>query len=541
MKLEDLDFNSLLPHWMRDDESNISLAAGLSALLIARNSTVENSSFYDAINSLPENMLDALAQLLQIDWYMTGWTLENKRECLLNSDLIRDRAGTKWALEKAVQIWLQDPTAYVEEWFDYHAPYYTFRIFTQNNDFAVISNRESFSTLIKNIKRASQNMDGVFAGFSMKGTMYAGATGGEGSGNDGKSKFLPYLDSYSTVIDDIDELKDYMYLLNPDLSQTTISNYIDNIWDDVNEEFTDTCFLSINSDGTPRFIDYDNYRAWTDAQDAVEEGSIAPGFSSGYPLITYTWPFNSLRNNIGFFTNFCDLNNAASDTPWIQTTACPNVTASKSGSYAYTKINDYNYAIECTSHPAGYRFFQITTGITGNTITRNVNFNVNIKESALPNSGEYWILCRAGGCTLTNINQNRNIFIGINSDGHMVIFAYYNTVYYVLGEGSTVIPLNTWTNINYKCVNGSLYLHVNGISDINTPAANSNVGAHSGSSYFGILTGGATSTQFGGNAYVPKCQIANVGLWINSQIIGNSYNMQCLASGMPPWSFLPIS
>jgi phage tail P2-like protein len=86
----------------------------------------DNSQIYTAIDDAPEIILDALAVSWKIDWYDTGYNLEQKRQIVKTAMEVRRTMGTTKATRlQADAIY---PGTMLEEWFDYEGEPGYFRL-----------------------------------------------------------------------------------------------------------------------------------------------------------------------------------------------------------------------------------------------------------------------------------------------------------------------------------------------------------------------------------------------------------------------------
>lgn len=174
MDAKNIDFLQLLPKFMRNEADNQGLAAALSTMLQIRAGVCSSFAVWSAIDDLQETQLDDIARFFGVFWYNVEWSLEKKKECIRNSDMVRSRIGSKWALEKMLQDYFDDDGLIVEEWFDYNRNFpYHFRILTTK----ALDNTDDFYAILDRCKRSSQALDGVFAGFSLRGKIYTGIHG----------------------------------------------------------------------------------------------------------------------------------------------------------------------------------------------------------------------------------------------------------------------------------------------------------------------------------------------------------------------------
>ena len=173
MKLSTLNFLQLLPDFMRDDPAVQGLAEAVEDILASPAQEVPNAAVWNRIDQMDAAQLDELAWEMDIDWYDTNWTVEQKRETVKNSDKVYQKRGTKWAVEQVIKDVFGD--GYVEEWTGYGGQPFHFRVTTSfafPNDATI----ERFRHLIAQAKRASARLDSIT--FAHEGTAmaYTGAT-----------------------------------------------------------------------------------------------------------------------------------------------------------------------------------------------------------------------------------------------------------------------------------------------------------------------------------------------------------------------------
>lgn len=115
-----------LPAVLQQDRSVHALAEGAAEELSKLPSEVDQLTIYPRIDTLPEDLLDILAQDFKVDWWDYNYTLAEKRQTLKDSFLVHRRLGTKWAIQTALSAIYPDST--VEPWFTYGGDPYYFRL-----------------------------------------------------------------------------------------------------------------------------------------------------------------------------------------------------------------------------------------------------------------------------------------------------------------------------------------------------------------------------------------------------------------------------
>lgn len=126
MKLSELDFVRLLPAYMRDDQAVIALSNAMNMLLGEPFKRLDTIRTWDKIDDLNEAECDELAWELDIDWYDSGMSLEEKRETIKVAQQIKRKRGTKWAVERLIASHIGE--GYVAEWYEIGGEPYTFTV-----------------------------------------------------------------------------------------------------------------------------------------------------------------------------------------------------------------------------------------------------------------------------------------------------------------------------------------------------------------------------------------------------------------------------
>lgn len=117
---------STFPAALQRDQSAGALANITARLLARRPAEIGRLRIYPAIDCLDERLLDILAYDFKVDWWDTGYLLEEKRRTLKDSWRVHKLLGTKAAVETAIRAIY--PLTQVEEWFEYGGEPYHFRL-----------------------------------------------------------------------------------------------------------------------------------------------------------------------------------------------------------------------------------------------------------------------------------------------------------------------------------------------------------------------------------------------------------------------------
>lgn len=113
----------------------------------------------DALDTLEEIYVDILAYEFNVNFYTLSISLEEKRKLVKNSILTHMKKGTPFAIENVLKIFYKN--AKLKEWFEYLGQEGTFRIDILNNTSIVPDEITKILQMIKNTKRASQQLEKI--------------------------------------------------------------------------------------------------------------------------------------------------------------------------------------------------------------------------------------------------------------------------------------------------------------------------------------------------------------------------------------------
>lgn len=122
---------------------------------------INDSQIYTDIGNASEEVLDALAVNWKIDWYDTGYAIEQKRRIIQTALTVRRLMGTVSAVK--LQIDAIFPETELEEWFDYGGDPGTFRLYlnvTETTPSKIYSAKEIERRLIT-AKRWSAHLESM--------------------------------------------------------------------------------------------------------------------------------------------------------------------------------------------------------------------------------------------------------------------------------------------------------------------------------------------------------------------------------------------
>lgn len=171
MDLTAIDLLALQTSYMKEDPTTQAYCAAITPWLQKAADSIVKVLILSRVDELDEDVLDALAYDLHIEWYDATADISVKHSLIKNSDKVHMYLGTPFAVEQVVQDYFGDGE--VEEWFDYSGSTYHFRVLTSNS--AVTGDQaELFAKAIEKVKNKRSVLDSVIVNISADMNMYLG-------------------------------------------------------------------------------------------------------------------------------------------------------------------------------------------------------------------------------------------------------------------------------------------------------------------------------------------------------------------------------
>lgn len=172
MNLDNVKIEALLPGFMRDGPDIVALASAVNKSMRRIYATAQLLTTWDKIDELPEDVLDRLAEDLDIDWYDYGASIETKRLLVKQSDIVHAKKGTVAAVESVIRAYFGDEK--LLEWYEYGGEPHHFKVFTTEPSM-VAENYEKFLSMLERVKRKSSKLDSILIGLTGLEWVYTGA------------------------------------------------------------------------------------------------------------------------------------------------------------------------------------------------------------------------------------------------------------------------------------------------------------------------------------------------------------------------------
>lgn len=117
---------SVLPVILANDDDMKSLAEAAAQRLSSRLEEIEKARIYPNIKNADGELLDILAKDFKVDWWNTGYTLQEKRDVFEASFYTHRHMGTPGSVEAALSSIYGGGK--VEEWYEYDGLPYHFAV-----------------------------------------------------------------------------------------------------------------------------------------------------------------------------------------------------------------------------------------------------------------------------------------------------------------------------------------------------------------------------------------------------------------------------
>lgn len=141
---------------------------------------IDDSQIYTSLDTATEPVLDALAINWKVDWYDTGYSVEQKRRIIKTALTVRRLMGTVGAVKlQADAIY---PGTMLEEWFEYGGQPGTFRLYINVTDTteehpAIIYSPAEMERRLITAKRWSAHLESL--SYMVRHTLATGCQGGQ--------------------------------------------------------------------------------------------------------------------------------------------------------------------------------------------------------------------------------------------------------------------------------------------------------------------------------------------------------------------------
>lgn len=178
MKFSDLDISALLPRIFSDDEDIKAVLDVVSEDLRRIDALSKLISVYETLENQPDSALLHLAYEYSLLDLGEGWseslTREQKIELIRSSISLHLKKGTRWAVEKALEI--IGHNAELSEWFEYSGEPFCFRVIVDSESSTLTSDELiTLTNYVKAYKNARSRLDTIEVNSIVSSPIYIAA------------------------------------------------------------------------------------------------------------------------------------------------------------------------------------------------------------------------------------------------------------------------------------------------------------------------------------------------------------------------------
>lgn len=160
ISLYDGELTDILPEHLKYTPECIALSYALKRSNQRIMEMARNTSLLSVIDTLPENIIDALAVDLRTQYYDESFPLEQKRELVKGTMTWYNKAGTVAAVQEMIDKVFS--SGYVLEWYETGKPPGTFEISTSASITPELIAK--FNEAVKNVKNVRSHLTDIVTG-----------------------------------------------------------------------------------------------------------------------------------------------------------------------------------------------------------------------------------------------------------------------------------------------------------------------------------------------------------------------------------------
>lgn len=136
---------------------------------------IDPVAVYAAVDVLQEQIIDLLAVEFRAQYYDTSLPVEEKRKAVKKALLWHCRAGTASAVRELTDLVWRSDSAHVQEWFDYGAAPYLFRILL-GTDMRIDEDKiDAFLAALWKVKNTRSHLEAIAFRRQINHTLYIGS------------------------------------------------------------------------------------------------------------------------------------------------------------------------------------------------------------------------------------------------------------------------------------------------------------------------------------------------------------------------------
>ncbi len=173
--LKDIEPIKLMPQVFRKDAKIQAASYAFRETARELLKKIDTVTVYARVDTLPEQIVDLLAVEFRAQYYDTSLPVEEKRKAVKKALLWHCRAGTVSAVRELTDLVWRSDSAQVQEWFDYGAAPYLFRVLL-GTDMRIDEDKiDAFLAALWKVKNTRSHLEAIAFKRQINHTVHIGA------------------------------------------------------------------------------------------------------------------------------------------------------------------------------------------------------------------------------------------------------------------------------------------------------------------------------------------------------------------------------
>lgn len=173
--LREIEPLKLMPQTFRGDVQIQAASYALRETARVLLQKIDPVTVYAGVDILPEQIVDLLAVEFRAQYYDTSLPVEEKRKAVKKALLWHCRAGTVSAVRELTDLVWRSDSAQVQEWFDYGAAPYLFRVLL-GTDMRIDEDKiDAFLAALWKVKNTRSHLEAIAFRRQINHTLYIGS------------------------------------------------------------------------------------------------------------------------------------------------------------------------------------------------------------------------------------------------------------------------------------------------------------------------------------------------------------------------------
>ncbi len=165
----------IMPEVLRKDMAVQAASYALRETVRMLLEKVSRASVYAMLDTMPDEIVDLLAEEFRAQYYDTSLPVEDKRGAVKKALLWHCRAGTVSAVQELTNFVWKSSSAKVQEWFDYGSDPYLFRIML-DTDMSIDEEKiDAFLAAMWKVKNTRSHLESITFRRCIDNKLYVGA------------------------------------------------------------------------------------------------------------------------------------------------------------------------------------------------------------------------------------------------------------------------------------------------------------------------------------------------------------------------------